>query len=413
MSIKRAFLGVVTFGVLATLALPQFTGLVGSASLTPIEQLGKKLFFDQNLSLNGNQSCASCHDPATGYTGLDSKVNAGVAVYAGSDPSLFGNRKPPGAAYLGDTPALSYDEADEGWSGGIFYDGRATGAALGDPLAEQAKGPFLNPLEMGLASAGELRAKVKEGSYTKLFEQVWGAGALDADAQQVYDQIGMSIAAYERSAEVNPFSSKFDHFWDKATAKGLDVTQINGSNWTQYRGLGLSKKELSGLIVFNKPGEGNCVSCHSLAPGSSGYPLFTDFGYANIGLPKNEQNPFYANLAHNPAGAAWEDAGLGGFLGSEGEIGKVKIPSLRNVDKRPYGNFVKAYGHNGFFKSLPQIIDFYAWSGEAVGPTGHRNLPPEVAANREFLNHFSKVDEGSLVAFLKTLSDGYRPFWFN
>ncbi len=107
----------------------------------------------------------------------------------------------------------------------MFWDGRADGSVLGDPLAEQAKGPFLNPLEMGLSTADELCAKVKSGTYTALFEQVWGAGSLDCTkAAQVYDQIGKSIAAYERSAEVSAYSSKFDQFWDNAKAKGLDVT---------------------------------------------------------------------------------------------------------------------------------------------------------------------------------------------
>jgi cytochrome c peroxidase len=412
MLIKRVFLGVIALGVTFTLALPQYAGLVASASLTPIEQLGKQLFFDQNLSKNGNQSCASCHDPATGFSGDDSGANAGASVYAGSDPALFGNRKPPTAAYLGDSPALAFDEAKGEWVGGMFFDGRATGATMGDPLAEQAKAPFLNPLEMGLSSAEELRDKVKEGAYYALFEQVWGAGALDGEVETVSDQICVSIAAYERSDEVNPYSSKFDRFWDKATAKGFDVAQINSGNWTQYRGLGLSKKELRGLVVFNRPGEGNCSSCHSLAPGSKGYPLFTDFTYTNIGTPRNPQNPFYANLTYNPAGDTWQDLGLGGFLRSEAEIGKVKVPTLRNVDKRPYGNLIKAYGHNGYFKSLPEIVDFYARGAEAGGQFGIPPVPAEVASNQAFIKRFSNLDQDAVVAFLKTLSDGYRTFWF-
>jgi cytochrome c peroxidase len=186
---------------------------------------------------------------------------------------------------------------------------------LGDPLAEQAKGPFLNLLEQALASPEELCAKVSAGTYTSLFEQVWGAGPRNcADAETVYDQIGISIAAYERSAEFNPYNSKFDQFWDKAKAKRLDVTKITVSNWTKYRKLGFNDTELYGLAVFNDPTQANCASCHSMQPGSKGYPLLTDYSYDNLGVPRNPENPFYSNLAYNPAGTAWVDTGLGGFL---------------------------------------------------------------------------------------------------
>ncbi len=104
---------------------------LAAPSLTPIEQLGKSLFFDKNLSKNGNQSCATCHDPAVGYTGPDSTINAHGAVYPGSDPALFGNRKPPAAAYAGDSTLLRYDSAASSWFGGMFWDGRATGAISG------------------------------------------------------------------------------------------------------------------------------------------------------------------------------------------------------------------------------------------------------------------------------------------
>ena len=155
------FLVLVASGMLLlALALTQLTEVSRASSLTPIEQLGKSLYFDQNLSKNGNQSCATCHDPAVGYTGPDSAVNVHGAVYPGSDPTLFGNRKPPSAAYAGDSPALRYDSSLGTWIGGMFWDGRANGSVLGDPLAEQAKGPFLNPLEQALASPEELCLKV-------------------------------------------------------------------------------------------------------------------------------------------------------------------------------------------------------------------------------------------------------------
>lgn len=72
---------------------------VGAAqTLTPEEQLGKSIFFDTDLSINGNQSCADCHAPAVGWTGPIASINAGGAVYEGSIPGRFGNRKPPSTA---------------------------------------------------------------------------------------------------------------------------------------------------------------------------------------------------------------------------------------------------------------------------------------------------------------------------
>lgn len=125
----------------------------GAQSLTPIEELGKKLLFDPNLSTPAGQSCAACHAPGVGFTGPDSAINAAGSVYAGAVHSRFGNRKPPTAAYGGDSPVLYFDEEEGLWIGGMFWDGRATGWTLGDPLAEQAMGPFLNPLEQNLPSA--------------------------------------------------------------------------------------------------------------------------------------------------------------------------------------------------------------------------------------------------------------------
>jgi cytochrome c peroxidase len=432
---KTHWLAIVLLGILlTTLALAQSAEALATPPLTPLEQLGKSLFFDENLSKNGNQSCATCHDPSVGYTGPDSTINAHGAVYPGSDPALFGNRKPPSAAYAGDSTLLNYDSSSESWIGGMFWDGRATGGILGDPLAEQAKGPFLNPLEQALSSPQELCNKVEAGTYKALFEQVWGSGSLNcSNAGVVYDQIGKSVAAYERSWEVNPYTSKFDKFWDKAKTKRLDVTKITTSNYTKYRNLGLTDTELYGLAMFNTPSYANCASCHSLKAGPKGYPLFTDYSYDNLGVPRNPENPFYANLAYNPEGTAWVDTGLGGFLESvqdptaEQQMGKMKVPTLRNADKRPSADFIKAYGHNGYFKSLEAIVRFYisrdmmggmggGMGGSGMGGAGMggggmcggMTFPePEVNQNLATLNHFPCRDQAYLVAFLKTLSDGY------
>jgi cytochrome c peroxidase len=415
--------------------------------------LGRALFFDPSLSANGTQSCASCHAPEVGFTGSDALSNAGGAVYMGALPNHFGNRKPPASAYAGDSPELYFDTEQGGWFGGMFWDGRATGSVLHDPLAEQAQGPFLNPLEQALPQAQVLCVKVKKSEYAGLFEDVWGAGSLDCarDVVGVYEKIGRSVAAYERSSEVNPFSSKFDLFWENALAAGKDVTRIKCSSggmggggmgcpgggmdpdrWTAFRNLGLSDTELQGLAVFNDPNRADCASCHTLEPGPGGYPLFTDFGYDNIGVPKNPENPFYSMpAAWNPNGASWVDVGLGGYLKSAGygpdvyepQMGKFKVPTLRNVDLRPSPGFVKAYGHNGYFKSLEEIVLFYHWRGMmdnggcmgggmgmgGMGCDGMESMfpPPEVDQNRASLGMFPRPQVDTIVAFLRTLSDGY------
>ena len=453
-------------------------------------ELGKKIFFDVDLSINKTQSCASCHDPGAGFTGPDSDINAASAVYPGAIAKRFGNRKPPSITYTGESPLLAYDSNQATWYGGMFWDGRATGYTLGDPLAEQAMGPFLNQLEMAMPNAKQVVKQVAISEYAKDFEMIWGCGSLDfkKDVNGSFARIARSIAAYERSEEVNPYTSKFDYFWDNVKEAQKDVTQItaagipggmgggmgngmgsggmggmgggmggsgmgpqnNPAHWEYYQGLGLTDDELKGLAVFNDPQRGNCASCHTLNEGSSGYPLFTDFGYYNLGIPKNPENPFYTMPKKwNPDRKNWVDYGLGGYLKSAGydvtvyelEMGKHKTPSLRNIDARPYPGFVRAYGHNGFFKSLDGmegIVHFYAWrammdmmgsggmgggsgmgggmgNGMGGGMGGMTPDPtifpaPEVDENRVAMQPFNFMMDGNyLVAFLKTLTDSYTP----
>ena len=373
--------------------------------LSPQQQLGKDLFYDKNLSLNKNLACAACHGTGVGYTGPDQRINLRGAVYEGSISGAFGNRKPPTAAYAGDSPILHFNTV-AGWIGGMFWDGRATGELLGDPLAEQAKGPFLNPKEQAIPDAKTLCKKVAASSYSKLAKQVLGTlnCAVATTVSNVYDNIGRSIAAYERTSEVSSFTSRFDGFWTKAKKKGMVVTKISMANWEKYKSLGLNNDQLRGLAVFNT--KGTCSSCHTLTEGSAGYPLFTDFSYDNIGIPKNPKNP--ATIAD----PSYADPGLGGYLQTRGEpkavysteIGKFKVPTLRNVDLRPYPTFVKAYGHNGYFKSLDEIVHFYNTRDVQRWPA------PEVKANMntQIGNlHLSKTQEQWIVEFMKTLSDGY------
>jgi cytochrome c peroxidase len=199
--------------------------------------------------------------------------------------------------------------------------------------------------------------------------------------------------------------------------------------WTVFQGLGLSDAELQGLATFNDPTRADCAACHTLEPGPAGYPLFTDFGYDNIGVPKNPDNPFYDMPArYNPDGEDWIDLGLGGYLQAAGyppevyepAFGLQKVPTLRNVDLRPSPDTIKAYGHNGFFKSLEEIVFFYHWrammdgggcggmgGGCGGGGMGGMFPPPEVDQNRAELSMFPMPQVGNIVAFLQTLSDGY------
>jgi cytochrome c peroxidase len=432
--LNKRTLVMVGLAVLAVLLVAAVgVGGAQAPTLTPEEQLGKSMYFDANLSINMNQSCAVCHGPEAGWTGPNETFNSAGSVYEGSIPGRFGNRKPPSSAYATQSPILHFSNQAGGlWIGGNFWDGRATGEKLGNPAADQAVGPPLNPLEMGNPDAACVIWKVcTAAGYPVSFEDVWGADSCaiawpvdpgttcateggilalsDADRAKVsqdYDYFGLSIAAFEASPEVNAFSSKWD-----ASLKGQAK---------------LTKAERRGMALFE--GKAKCARCHV----SSGQQaLFADYTFDNLGVPKNPENPFYAELTFNPLGADWIDEGLGAYLKSAGypasvyasELGTFKVPTLRNVDLRPYPDFVKAYSHNGFFKSLESIVHFY--NTRDVLPTCLGEYTdaqamaadcwpaPEFAANlntKEVGNlGLTPQEEADLVAFLKTLSDGYIP----
>ena len=403
------------------LVTPAF--VVQAEPLTPKELLGKKLFFDK-ISEPDWMSCATCHAPETGFTGPIGGINRHGAVYRGAVPQRFGNRKPPSAAYATFSPILYYDDIEGLFLGGNFWDGRATGENLGNPAADQALGPFLNPVEMNNPSRQAVCEQVAESKYASLFEEVWGSDSLDCSDDEIdtmYDRIGLSIAAYEASGEVNQFSSKFD------------AVMAGYAEFTD--------QELWGLELFNDPDTGNCAACHpSEAVDDETPALFTDFSFDNLGVPRNPDNPFYdmdeVNLGGgspiNPDGVNWVDLGLGGFLETRPEwsdmagenYGKHKVPTLRNVDKRSGNNFPKAYAHNGYFKSLKGIVNFYNTRDvKPVCPdpfTSEKDAlkmacwpEHEVAdnVNTDELGDLglTNEEEDAIVAFLKTLSDGFEP----
>jgi len=428
--------GITSGLALAVVALSVAPAL--ASDLSPIEELGAEIFFDEDLSINQNQSCASCHGVEEGFTGPESDTNEFGAVYEGSIAERFGNRKPPSAAYATLSPILHYvlDKKEHLYLGGNFWNGRATGERLGNPAADQALGPFLNPLEQGLPDSACVVYRVCEGSYGGLFESIWGPGACDIDwpddveeecvvqggavalqaddredVDAAYDEIGLSVAAYEASPEVNAFTSKYDYY----LAGLVDLTKI----------------EKKGLNFFK--GKGKCDNCHVLDPGPNGEPpLLTDFTFDNLGVPRNPENPFYDEPPFNPLEEAWVDLGLGGFLDSRldyaadapDNYGKQKVPALRNVDKRPYPGFVKAFTHNGYFKSLKAVVHFYNTRDakpecdDPFTPADEAMVlgcwpEPEVEANvnDDELGDLHLLDwqEDAIVEFLKTLSDGYVP----
>jgi cytochrome c peroxidase len=421
---RKAYLAI----AVALVAVAAFPVIGEGSSLTPKEQLGKDLFFDK-ISEPNSMSCADCHAPATGFTGPNPGINSKGAVYRGAVPQRFGNRKPPAASYATFSPIFYFDVGEGLFIGGNFWDGRATGENLGNPAADQALGPFLNPVEQNNPSKQAVLERVAASKYAGLWEAVWGepiSYATPGDVETNYDRIGLAIGAYESSMEVNQFSSKFDVFWENAISAGMDVAAVSMTNWQDYTGLGLTDKETEGLALFNDENKGKCALCHVLDPVVDKYgierpPVFTDFSFDNLGVPKNPENPFYdmddvyldGGSPINPLGDAWIDPGLGGFLETRPEweamaddnYGKHKVPTLRNVDLRPGKEFPKAYMHNGVFKSLKEVVHFYNTRDVEAWP------PPEVAenVNTDELGDLglTKKEENLIVAFMQTLSDGF------
>ncbi|MET4279461.1 cytochrome c peroxidase [Bradyrhizobium sp. F1.2.2] len=417
-----------------------------------IELLGKLMLYDKDLSVNRNEACAFCHMPGTGFTGPVSELNRTTGAYPGSVRTRFSDRKPQSHAYAPLSPVLHYNPGQGDLVGGNFWDMRATGRRLGNPAAEQAQGPPTNPVEMGLPDIACAVYRVSQRPYRALFESVWGpqsfAVAWPDDVEQVcnrpgptaaadplpvhlslidrgrvgatFDQLAQSIAGYEASAEVTSFTSKFDAVLAKKTQ--------------------FTPQEQQGYDLFR--GKARCNECHrDGGPGED--PLFTDFTASNIGTPANPRLPYYGQdrpdawgYVANPLGSSFVDGGVGTFLsnghllsqpsavdarwikpGSDNQA-RMRVPTLRNVDKRPDPAFLKAYGHNGYFTSLKQIVHFY--NTRDVLPRCQPHDPgegttcwpaPESTANMNMSKvgrlALSDAEEDALVLFMQTLTDGF------
>jgi cytochrome c peroxidase len=361
-----------------------------STALSATASLGAKIFQDVSLSASGRQSCASCHDPANAHAAS----NKLPAQMGGALLELQGSRQSMSIRYLATNTAFHFD--GEGTpTGGFFWDGRA------QSLADQAGRPFLNPREMANADKAEVVAKLARASYADEFRAVFGADVFQ-DADGAFQRMTLALQQFElEDPAFRPFSSKFDEF-------------LRG-NAT------LSQQELRGFLLFNDPRKGNCAACHPSGRSADGsFPLFTDFTYDNLGIPRNPE------LSQN-ADPNFFDLGLcareGGDLAARTDLcGAFKVPSLRNVAVR------KRFFHNGRFSTLKEALTFYVQRDTnpekwyPLNPDGTVNkfddLPPQYRGNVNTSEApynrkpgeapaLSDAEIDDLIAFLNTLTDGY------
>jgi cytochrome c peroxidase len=439
-----------------------------------VQTLGKLELFDRQLSVNRNTACTFCHMPDVDFTGPISLLNATTVAYPGSvrnvsaDPaqSRYGHRKPQSYTYAPYYPALQYNKTQGDFYGGNFWDLRATGYKLQNPAAEQAQDPPVDPNEMGFPDTACVVRRLSVSPYRSFFETVWGAQSFaitwPSDIESVcstpgpakptdplpvhlspvdrgrsnatYDQFALAIAAYEASPDVSPFSSKLDYAIAHPDQKVLSADEQAG--WDLFHGKAMCNTcHLDGTESL----AGNTAR-GSITPAEVGgkVPLFTDFTSANIGVPRNPAIPFYKEdkpdkygFISNPLGLEFVDKGVGAFLRdptlnpnsdwvklAPQFDGKFQVSTLRNVDMRPRPDFVKAYTHNGYFKSLKEIVHFYNTRDKLPrcqpGAPGEKVIcwpPPEVPQNMDTTIGnlgLTSEEEGQLVAFLKTLTDGYK-----
>jgi cytochrome c peroxidase len=372
-------------------------GLAGCApkrdqALSPAAELGKLIFKDVRLSGSGAMSCATCHDPALGHA---SPFTTAVAP-GGAALDQPGKRLPPTIRYLRFNPAFHFD-AEGKANGGFNWDGSA------NSLAEQARRPFLSADEMANASPAALLAKLSGSDYAPQFKAVFGQ-AIFKDTDRAFEQVLFALQRFQiEDPELAPFTSKFD-----AVSAGRAT---------------FSAQEQNGLTLFEQPDKGNCAACHpSTKPDNAPAALFTDFSYDNLGTPRN------AEIAAN-TNPAYFDLGLCGPQRSDLQArrdlcGAFKVPTLRNVAIR------KRYLHNGKFDSLEEVIRFYVqrdidpklWYPKVASDKElpYDDLPLELRGNvgRDEGPYDRKAGEQpalneaeiqDLLAFLRTLTDGYPP----
>ncbi|WP_374511308.1 cytochrome-c peroxidase [Niveibacterium sp.] len=365
-------------------------------TLSAVGELGRQIFLDTSLSASGKMSCATCHEPAAGHAAPGSGTGNIGTPDGGALLDVQGFRKAPSLRYLRFAPAFNFD-AEGTPNGGFMRDGRF------GSLAEQASKPFFEPHEMALAGSTALAAKAKAATWAAAFRAQFGEAVFD-DATRALDRIAYALAEYQKEdPDFARFDSKYDAFLAGKTK--------------------LDDAEMRGLAVFNDPRKGNCAACHpATKPANAPGPLFTDFSYDNLGVPRNPK--IRANADPNRF-----DLGLCGpfradLTGRTDLCGTFKVPTLRNV---ALGG---PYFHNGRFETLKEALRFYVrrdtnpeeWYPRLPDGSIDKfdDLPAAWKANVNTTEAPYNRKEGDtpalsdaeiddLIAFLNTLNDGWQP----
>ncbi|KLE04508.1 cytochrome-c peroxidase [Aliarcobacter butzleri] len=339
------------------------------------EDLGRILFFDVNLSKNRTQSCATCHNPNAGF--VDDRDN-GVKKMAslGDDGKSLGDRQAPTASYAKFSPTFHFDEKTKKYVGGQFWDGREA------TLEGQAGGPPLNPVEMGMSDKKAVVDRLKENTlYVDSFKKIFGADIFKND-DKAYEAMTIAIASFERTDEFSPFDSKYDRY-----LKGeYDLTPL----------------EDLGKSIFFSNNNNSCANCHVLKGEDKEGETFTNYQYHNIGTPTNNEL-----RAKNGVKAIDEGLLANSNVSDVAQKGKHKVPTLRNVA------VTAPYMHNGVFKDLKTVVEFYdKYNNKDRNIDPETNKPwdePEVKDNISLqelkANKLTDRKVEALVAFMKLLTD--------
>lgn len=351
-----------------------------------LEDLGRSLFFDVNLSRDRTQSCATCHDPAQAFIDWrDNGVNSAASL--GDDLVSIGDRNAPTVSYAAYSPNFHLNSSVSEYEGGQFLDGREA------DLEGQAGGPPLNPGEMAMPDKASVVERLLESPvYQVAFKKLFGDKIFE-DVIAAYLAMTSSLAAFERSEFFSPFDSKYDRY-------------IRG----EYE---ISEEEELGMTLFFSEQFTNCNQCHQLNrfPGTEG-ETFTNYRYNNIGVPTNK-----ALRALNGLGNEHIDHGLleNSAVSDPSQDGKFKVPGLRNIA------LTGPYMHNGVFSDLRTVVLFYnkynaRGSKAQINPeTGVPWAEPEVTENiaTTELESVPALDNkriDALVAFMRMLTDRrYEP----
>lgn len=306
-----------------------------------------------------------------------------------------GFRSVPSLRYL-NSGAFFFDK-DGTPTAGFNRDGRAAS------LLDQAERPFLAGHEMGNANAAAVAVKLAAARYAGDFRILFGEDAFD-DADGALLRARFAIAAYEKSApELHPFDSKYDYF-------------LKGK-------VRLAPPELRGFALFNRKDKGNCAACHTSARGADGSPpLFTDFSYDNLGVPRNAEIPANAEPEYFDLGLCGPDRI--DLVARRDLCGAFKVPTLRNVATR------QVFFHNGLFKTLRDAVRFYVRRDthpEEFYPRAadgtllkfddlpralQRNVNTQEVPYDRRPGQAPRLDDAEIddvIAFLGTLTDGYDP----